>query len=162
MSDPAQSSRLAAGGKPPRPKRKHRVRRAFLLGLLLVPGLIMCIQQAVFQAHSAEVTATIIGYEPRHVTGRGSCAGGVAYDPKGRFTTTDGHQVTAVIENSHYCAPPANGATLQIRYDTNDPSAARDADAGDNWGIPVLFVVMGALVAGSIWASARSRAVRRG
>lgn len=103
----------------------------------------MCANQAVFQSNSETATATIVGYHSFHDAGKGSCPAHISYNVKGSFTTTGGDRVTDVIGNLHYCAPLANGFTLPIRYDINDPSQAQSADGADNWGLPILVLGSG-------------------
>lgn len=146
------------------PKKKHRLRRVVIFVLLVVPALIMVVQQAVFQAHSATATATVVGSVSFHETGKGSCSGGTGYYAEASFATADGDPVTDVIRNVQYCTSPPNGLTLQIRYNINDPSVAQTDDAS-NWGLPVLFLVAGAFVeVGALcndkWGKPRRRAWR--
>lgn len=105
----------------------------------------MCLDQAVFQSNSAAATATVVGYHSYHAAGKGSCPAHISYNVKGSFTTTDGSPVTDVVGNLCYYAPLANGVTLPIRYDINDPSRAQSGYAADNWGFLILILGIGAL-----------------
>ncbi|QDZ14219.1 DUF3592 domain-containing protein [Humibacter ginsenosidimutans] len=116
--------------------------------ILVIYAAVMLGAQLVLATHSATTAATVVGYS-RHLegAGHGGC-GGWAYDPHVAFVTSKGMKATATVSNVQICTAPSRGATLQIRYDTGNPSQAQITDWFTNWGGPLIWGVIGLVI---IW-----------
>lgn len=118
----------------------------FVLGaVFFVGGLIPLVGQNVLATHSQTTTGTVIGSESYFPGGKTGC-GGPAYYPTVSFTTVGSKQVTAKLTNVRICEKPSKGSTVQVLYDTTNPTNAEFPSASRNWEWPIVALVLGALL----------------
>jgi cytochrome c-type biogenesis protein CcmH/NrfF len=115
-----------------------------LPAVFMIIGTVMLIEAAMFASRAERATGTVVSVE-RIVSTRGSSRNpSHSYRPTIQYSDQLGQEQQAVTHISAGSYGFATGERLDILYDPHEPGVVRIAGAFSLWGLPILFIAIGA------------------
>jgi Protein of unknown function (DUF3592) len=123
----------------------HWLLRAFVaIGVVvLISGAVLLVRAAQFVRTAEHATGAVVA-----VSRETDSDGEVSFYPVVRFTTADGKQIQ--FKSSSGSSSPSHkaGENVDVLYDPDDPSDAKLSGFFDLWGLPGIFLFIGAVFVG--------------